>query len=422
LQKAAAGEAVSKKLRLMAFLLFAMVAVLVGILSWLNFADEDSVPSALESASRSIEKGRYLAVAGNCAGCHTAAGGAPYAGGYGVPTPYGTIYAGNLTPNKQYGLGGWTSNEFWRALHNGRSKNGRLLYPAFPYTNYTKLNRSDSDAIFAYLQSLVPQATPNRSNELAFPYNTQVALGVWRALYFRPAVFEPQSSKPEEWNRGAYLVQGLGHCDACHAQRDRLGGVRGQNDPSATLRGGVIPMLNWYAPSLASVHAGKETANYLKTGRTATAWASGPMAEVIFNSTQYLADSDLAAIAKYLNSLPRDLPVVQSRAAASSDLGATVYKAKCESCHGKNGEGLADAYPPMAGNPAVLLNPSASIVRMIVEGGFGAATSGNPRPYGMPPFGQSLSPLEIAAVITHIRSSWGNQASFVSEIDVLKYR
>jgi mono/diheme cytochrome c family protein len=424
LQKNAIGRAsiVIKKMRGVFIAVLLASTALFALVAWLNFADETAESAQFVSAPALVEKGRYLALAGNCAGCHTAPGGEPYAGGYGVPTPYGAIYAGNLTPNKQHGLGDWSANEFWRALHNGRSKSGRLLYPAFPYTNYTKVSRADSDALFAYLQSLPPQVTPNKNNELGFPYNTQAALGVWRALYFRPGVYEQKVTQPEDWNRGAYLVQGLGHCDACHAQRDKLGGVRGQNDSATTLKGGVIPMLNWYAPSLASVHAGKNTVIYLKIGRTQSAWASGPMAEVVFGSTQYLSDLDLKAMASYLNALPVDAPQVNSRPSASSDLGATIYKNNCESCHGKNGEGLEGAYPAMAGNHSVLLDQTASIVRMIVEGGFGAATAGNPRPYGMPPFGQSLSPLEIAAVMTHIRSSWGNQASFVSEIDVLRYR
>jgi mono/diheme cytochrome c family protein len=397
----------------------------LGVVCWFNFSDEMLAAPKMLAVESSVEKGRYLALAGNCAGCHTALGGEPYAGGYGVPTPYGAIYAGNLTPSKPQGLGDWTAEQFWRAMHYGRSKSGRLLYPAFPYTNYTKISRADSDSLFAYLQSLPPSDTSNKSNELGFPYNTQAALAVWRALYFRPGAYKAQPAMPAEWNRGAYLVQGLGHCDACHAQRDRLGGIDQQSNPkndTTTLRGGVIPILNWYAPSLATVHAGKATAQYLKTGRTDRAWASGPMAEVVFGSTQYLTDLDLAAMANYLNALPIDSPPVQSRPSASSDTGATIYKNSCESCHGKNGEGLANAYPALAGNHAVLLNPVASIVRMIVEGGFGAATAGNPRPHGMPPFGQSLTPLEIAAVITHIRSSWGNQASFVSEVDVLRYR
>jgi mono/diheme cytochrome c family protein len=306
-------------------------------------------------------------------------------------------------------------------LHNGRSKDGRLLYPAFPYTSYTKITLQDSNAIFAYLSSLAPSAAVNKPHTLQFPYNTQAALAVWRALYFRPGTYEPVSTETNEnrdVDRGAYLVQGLGHCDACHAQRDRLGGVWN----SKKLSGGVIPVLNWYAPALTSSYIANEVAKYLTVGKTDLHYASGPMAEVVFGSTQYLTNTDAHAMQKYLSSLPRENSESDSRQPAASDVGAKIYQQHCEGCHGKNGEGVKNVYPSLAGNPAVLQKLPASLVRMIVEGGFGAATKGNPQPYGMPPFGQVLSPLETAAVITHIRSSFGNGASFVSEIEVIKYR
>jgi mono/diheme cytochrome c family protein len=237
---------------------------------------------------------------------------------------------------------------------------------------------------------------------------------VWRALYFKPGKYVATNS---DIDRGAYLVQGLGHCDACHAQRDRLGGV---NDPQK-LEGGLIPVLNWYAPSLTSAHILSDVAEYLKVGKTERHFASGPMAEVVYGSTQFLNDTDAVAIQRYLASLPRSPSVNETRAPASSEIGARVYKDRCESCHGKSGEGVKGAYPALAGNPTVLQATPASLVQVIVEGGFGASTAGNPQPYGMPPYGQVLTPLEIAAVITHIRSSFGNSAGFVSELEVMKY-
>jgi mono/diheme cytochrome c family protein len=401
------------------FIVVLMIAF-VGIVTGLNLRDESTV-EAIVSSNELVERGRYLAVVGNCAGCHTLPGNEPYSGGYGVPTPYGVIYAGNLTPHKEQGIGTWSSNDFWRALHNGRSKDGRLLYPAFPYTSYTKVTQQDSNAIFAYLSSLAPSATVNKPNALQFPYNTQAALAVWRALYFKPGIYaSPDTAKnlTSDVDRGGYLVQGLGHCDACHAPRDRLGGV---SDATA-LSGGVIPILNWYAPSLASTPFANDIAGYLKVGKTAPHFASGPMAEVVFASTQFLTDGDAKAMQSYLANLPSQLALQDTRAPASSEIGAKVYKDSCEGCHGKNGEGRPGAYPALAANPAVLQHTPASLVRMIVEGGFGAATAGNPQPYGMPPYGQVLTPLQIAAVITHIRSSFGNKAGFVSEIEVIKYR
>ena len=223
-----------------------------------------------------VERGAYLARAGNCEGCHTAQGGAPYAGGRGVPTPFGTVFAPNLTPDPASGLGQWSAADFWRALHHGRARSGRLLYPAFPYPNYTRVSRADADAIFAYLQSLPAVAQANRAHTLGFPFDTQAALAVWRALYFRPAAHVDDPARPAEWNRGAYLVEGLGHCNACHSARNALGATRGTLD----LQGGLIPVQNWYAPSLASPHeAGvanwpkSEVVRLLKTGVAAQGFA-----------------------------------------------------------------------------------------------------------------------------------------------------
>jgi mono/diheme cytochrome c family protein len=405
-----------KKVCLVLLGLLLLAALFVG---WLNFRDETDVEKIQPSAEL-IERGRYLALVGNCAGCHTVPGNAPYSGGYGVPTPYGVIYAGNLTSHKERGIGSWTNNDFWRALHNGRSKDGRLLYPAFPYTSFTKMSQQDSNAIYAYLFSLPASDASNKAHTLRFPYDSQIALGVWRALFFK-AEGLVAASTPSEIDQGAYLVQALGHCDACHAERNRMGGIVGD---ATALGGGVIPVLNWYAPSLTSSLAVKDIATYLRVGKTDTHFASGPMAEVVYNSTQFLTATDANAMQAYLGSLPRTVVASvgdNQRLPAASEVGANIYKKHCEACHGKNGEGLKNAYPALGGSTAVLERSPASLVRMIVEGGFGAATPGNPQPYGMPPFGQLLSPQEIAGVITHMRSSFGNQAGFVSEIEVIKY-
>ena len=200
----------------------------------LNLRGEDPLPSAetLKPTPALVAQGEYLTRVGNCMACHTVQGGAPFAGGRGIETPFGVVYSSNLTPDKATGLGAWTSAEFWRAMHNGRGKDGRLLYPAFPYTSYTHVTREDSDAIFAYLQSLPPVAQANKAHALRFPYSTQAALGVWRALFFTPAdAAQPAAAVPQalataqapDYQRGAYLVNGLGHCAACHTPRNSLG-------------------------------------------------------------------------------------------------------------------------------------------------------------------------------------------------------
>lgn len=376
-----------------------------------------------------VARGEYLARAGNCMACHTAPGGIPWAGGRAMDTPFGTIYTSNLTPDPTTGLGQWTADDFWNALHEGRARDGRLLYPAFPYTNYTRVTRADADAIWAWLQTLPPAAQPNRPHALRFPYDTQAALLAWRTLYFKPGVFVADATKSEDWNRGAYLVQGLGHCSACHAPRNALGA---SSDPDA-LAGGLMPVQNWYAPSLTSPHeagvadwAKEDIVTLLRDGISPQATVAGPMAEVVFDSTQYLSAADLDAMAVYLKSLP----VTQSVKAESTGVldelrrerGAQLYGDHCADCHGERGEGKPGIWPALAGNRAVTMDPPANTVRMVLGGGYAPATRGNPRPYGMPPFAAALSDDEVALVVSHIRGSWGNTAAAVSSLDVQRLR
>ncbi|QJC55862.1 Alcohol dehydrogenase (quinone), cytochrome c subunit [Polaromonas vacuolata] len=393
-------------------------------------------PASTLVNDRQITRGAYLASAGNCITCHTSQGGAAYAGGGGIATQFGTVYSPNLTPDVKTGLGSWTAAHFWRAMHNGRSKSGRLLYPVFPYQQYTTVTREDSDALFAYFKSLAAVEQANQPNTLRFPYNQQAALAVWRALYFQPASFEPQAKQDAEWNRGAYLINGLGHCAACHTARNAIGGSTGQ-----ALGGGIIPLQNWYAPSLLSPHEGgnidsAQLVTLLKTGISRDAVVIGPMAEVVRGGTAHMSVKDLAAMAAYLKTLVSDQPLLPSSelpvASLSADLpvavsgqsvaGAQLYGTHCAQCHGDKGEGVAGAYPAMAGNRAVTMQDTSNLVQIVLKGGFAPATAGNPRPYGMPPFVLVLRDIEIAAILTHVRGSWGNQAGLVSPLTVNRIR
>ena len=400
----------------------------------LNVRDESDVraTAAFAPTDSLIARGAYLARAGNCMACHTARGGASYAGGLGIPTPFGTVFTSNLTPDANTGLGSWSPAHFWRALHNGRSKSGRLLYPAFPYTSYTQVTREDSDAIFAYLRSQPAVNQPNRPHTLGFPFSSQAALAVWRALYFKPGVYQPVASRDAEWNRGAYLANGLGHCSACHSPRDALGGSR----QSLALAGGLIPMQNWYAPSLTSAHeAGvgdwerERIVQLLQTGVAPGASVSGPMAEVVLRSTQHLTEQDMGAMATYLKALPGASPLPEKTAPprpATPPLGtekfAKLYEQHCAQCHGDKGQGIANAYPPLAGNRAVTMAATDNLVQMVLNGGFAPATKGNPRPFGMPPFVLVLDDSEVAGLISHIRASWGNQAGAITPLEVNRVR
>ena len=375
-----------------------------------------------------VARGAYLARAGNCMACHTTQGGAPGAGGRGINTPFGTVYAGNITPDVKTGIGGWTNHDFWQALHHGKSKDGRRLYPAFPYTSYTQVTRADADALHAYLMSRPPVAQANTPHALRWPYSTQAALAVWRALYFNPGAFNADARQSAEWNRGAYLVRGLGHCAACHTARNALGAT----DDKLDLAGGMIPSQNWYAPSLASpAEAGvagwplADITQLLKTGTSPRASVLGPMADVVQHSTQHLSDADLLAMATYLKALPPAAVAARAPApveAGVASRGAKLYEQQCAQCHGERGEGVSGAYPPLAGNRAVTMGPTANLVQIVLNGGFAPATAGNPRPFGMPPYVLVLSDADTAAVLSHIRNAWDNRAAPVSELDVGRQR
>lgn len=411
--------------------LLALALLAAACVAWLNLRGEDALPTAPAAfvpTPGQVARGEYLARAGNCISCHTARGGAPFAGGRAIETPFGSVYASNLTPDERTGLGGWSADAFWRALHNGRSQDGRLLYPAFPYPNYTHVTREDSDAIFAYLRSLPAVEQARRPHALRFPYGTQAALAVWRALFFTPGALPAEPQQSAEWQRGAYLVRGLGHCSACHTARNALGA----GGESLELSGGLIPVQNWYAPALnAAAEAGvvhwseDDVVALLRTGVAPQGSVAGPMAEVVFRSTQYLDDADLRAMATFLRALPQQPAAAPGGAAAPQAVlqrGATVYEQHCASCHGKDGRGTPGAFPALAGNRAVTLATPVNVLHTVLQGGYAPATEGNPRPFGMPPFTQVLDDDDVAAVASYIRSAWGNQAAPVGVMDVYRAR
>jgi mono/diheme cytochrome c family protein len=417
---------------ILATIVIALIACIAIVPVLIRDSDDAQSASATSSANELIAQGRYLALAGNCAGCHTARGGAVYAGGRAIETPFGSVYASNITPDIETGIGNWSADDFWRALHNGKSKNGMPLYPAFPYPNYTRVTRADADALFAYLRTLAPVRQANREHALRFPYNNRLLLVGWRALYFRPGVFKPDAGRSNEWNRGAYLVRGLGHCNTCHTGRDALGGER-----KADLAGGMIPVIDWYAPSLtpdAETGLGewqsRDIVEYLKSGAGTRGAAFGPMAEVVYKSLQHLTDADIQAMADFLKALPKT-PAPEDAAAppvAQSDFkrvmarGVKLYEEHCADCHAADGKGNVPAYPPLAGNRSLTMRTAANPIRMVLNGGFAPGTAGNPRPYGMPPFRALLSDDDVAAVVSYVRNSWGNRAGFVSPVEVDRFR
>lgn len=411
-------------------------ALLVGVIGvgsvyWLGTRDDLSTGPTRRhgDAAAQLEQGRYLALAGNCIGCHTVKGGKAYAGGTAIPTPFGTFFGPNITADPETGIGSWSADDFWQALHNGKAKNGELLYPAFPFTDYTRISRADSDAIYAYLFTLAPVKQVNRPHELNFPYDQRPLMAAWRAFYFRPGVQEPEAGKSEQWNRGRYLVNGLGHCAACHAPRNALGAIT----DSAGLTGGVVPGLDWYAPALTSnkqkglgAWSADEIARLLKTGIAAHSTASGPMAEIVLNSTQYLSDSDAKAIGVYLASLDATPPALRNHMVAPPpavmNLGKKLYTQNCVECHQASGKGHPGAWPALVGNVTVTSPSPLNTIRMVLDGGYAPATAHNPRPHGMPPFAHLLSDDDIAMLVSYIRNSWGNEAGGVTALDVKRAR
>jgi len=371
-----------------------------------------------------LKKGEYLARAGDCIACHTAREGKTFAGGLPMKTPFGTLYTSNITPDPQTGIGAWTSDQFYQMMHNGRFPDGGLVYPAMPFGSYTKVTREDSDAIFAYLRSVAPVRQPNRPHDLTFPFNNRSLIIGWRTLFFKEGEFKPDPTKSAEWNRGAYLVEGLGHCGMCHTAINALGG----SSESQAFEGGLIPMQNWYAPSLTSnKEAGlgewsiQEITDYLRVGVSSRGAVYGPMAEVVYNSTQYLNDEDIRAMAVYLKGLAQGsspekaaAPLPSAESSLLLSLGKQIYDRECASCHGATGLGMPPHYPPLASNQSIEMASAVNPIRMVLNGGYPPGTAGNPMPYGMPPFAHRLSDDEVAAVVTYIRTSWGNRGGPVS--------
>ena len=371
------------------------------------------------------ERGRYLVEAGDCQACHTNAGGQPFTGGRAIQTPFGVIYSPNITPDHETGIGGWSDDQFYRAIHQGIAANGDHLYPAFPYPWYTKVTREDALSIRAYLNTLNPVKAERRPNDLVWPLNHREVMAGWNELFFKEGQFSPDPNKSVEWNRGAYLVEGLGHCGACHTPTNLFGAPK----TSQRLQGGTLQ--DWYAPALASdLSSGlgnwsdADIVTFLKTGRNDRTAAYGPMSEVITYSTSKLNDGDLEAIATYLKDMPA--PAAASKPAKPDPQivhsGQAIYIDNCSACHKSNGEGVPGTFPPLKGDTAAQGSDPTSVIRVILDGAHAAATDARPTPLAMPSFKWKLSDEQVAAVASYVRSAWGNAAPAVTAGEVRSMR
>jgi mono/diheme cytochrome c family protein len=400
----------------------------------------DAAARAANSSADLIEQGRYLATAGDCISCHTRPDGKPFSGGLPLTTPFGVIYSANITPDSRTGIGAWSERQFARALREGIAADGSHLYPAFPYTAYTKVTDQDVHAIFAYLESLTPVIYTPPENEMRFPFGTRSLLAAWNMLFFQPGRYAPDPSRSAEWNRGAYLTQGLGHCGACHTPRNALGGERSSQAFTGStyldeitdevVDGKVTPMDErtvrpWSAANLTPARGGlgawslEDIAAYLKTGHNARAAAFGPMSKVIQNGTRHLTDADIRSIAVYLKSLPAEQHAPSHRDAAKVREGEIVYTTRCGDCHLPSGLGMPRAgnadpsktAPPLAGSAALQAPDPATLINVILYGAHeeSVGEGGWPKMSGFE-LSVGLDDEQIAALCTYLRSSWGNEA------------
>jgi mono/diheme cytochrome c family protein len=372
-----------------------------------------------------VARGKYLAVLGDCEGCHTksTAGAPPFAGGLPFVAAFGTMYSSNITPDKQTGIGRWTQDQFYRALHTGVAAHGKRLYPAFPFIYFTHVTRPDSDAVLAYLRTVKPVRARPPANRLTPPFNIRAMMAFWDAMFFREGAFKNDPSKSAAWNRGNYIVNGFGHCAECHTPKNILFGD--ENDQA--LAGAVEE--GWFSANLNGNRRdglGRWTAadivQYLKTGRNRYAWAAGSMQEKVASSTSKMNDGDLMAIATYLKSLPA-APQAQPKAPDASAMrnGQSVFVSDCSSCHSEPGAGTPRDYPSLAGDTLVVGHSPETVTRIVLEGAQSARTANAPTAFSMPGFG-ALTDKDVADVVTYIRNSWGNRAApiYANDVKVLR--
>jgi len=391
----------------------------------------DGEPSSV--VDHTIERGKYLATAGNCTSCHTAPGGAQFAGGRPFETPFGTIYSTNITPDPETGIGDWTLEQFRRSLREGVNADGEHLYPVFPYDSYTKVTDEDIEALYRYMISLPAVEKSAKENELRFPYNQRWMMAGWKSLFLEVGPFEPNPTKSDEWNRGAYLVEALAHCSACHSPRNPFGAKKTDELMSGGVYTDEVPTghyRDWSAPNLTSAPTGldswsaDEIVAYLKTGKNNYTAVFGPMNEVVMNSTRHLDDEDLHAIATYFKRLP---PIENDFAAPAQERklarGQILYDLHCGTCHQPTGLGAADTGARLVDSLVVQASDPSSLINVILYG---------PQlPEPLPPIGEweqmksfnnKLRDEDIAALASYLRQAWGNKGGEVSVEQVAKQR
>ncbi|VWM02455.1 alcohol dehydrogenase [Burkholderia lata] len=414
---------------------FGLLLTFATLATWL----QPAAANAQEAAQ--IARGAYLARVGDCVACHTSRRDQPFAGGLPMETPFGTIYSTNITPDLRHGIGSYSYDDFADALRKGVAKDGHLLYPAMPYPSFSKVSDTDTRALYAYfMHGVRPIDQPNPQTRLHFPFNLRVMLTGWNLL-FRPAgAYRADPAQGAAWNRGAYLVQGLAHCGACHTPHGVMGEEKAFDARGTDLYLSGYTLAGWHAPDLRAGHGTGERSRdsivqLLRTGRSHGSATFGGMSEVVENSTQYFSDADLHAVADYLGSLHPDrapptpaAPPVKPdattalRSGVTPTGGALLYLDNCNACHRSDGSGAMKAFPALAGNAVVTSDDPSSVIHVILTGSRMPSTRSDPAPLAMPAFGWRLSDPQVAELATFVRSSWGNRGSPVNAADVAKVR
>lgn len=403
---------------------------------------------AAPASQELVQRGAYLARAGDCSACHTARAGEPFAGGLPLNTPIGTIYSTNITPDLETGIGRYTMGDFVKVMRKGVAKDGHRLYPAMPYTSFAKLSHDDLSALYAcFMHGVEPVHHPNRRTKLSWPLSMRSLMSVWDAFFLKKGEYVAVPEESAAWNRGAYLVQGLGHCGECHTPRGIAGQVKAGSDQNGRYYLAGATLDNWHASPLTGEHetglhawSKDEIVESLKTGRTARVAALGVMADVVGKSTQYLTDPDLMAIAEYLKSLPpsnyrgqgNSASVVQPDRASAATLalragdtgmrGTRVYLDNCNPCHRSDGSGANRTFPNLAKNETVNARDPISLIHLVLAGSSLPSTQTAPSAFAMPDFGWRLSDAELADVLSFIRGNWGNHAAAVGNDEVGRVR
>ncbi|NWD74457.1 cytochrome c [Pseudomonas gingeri] len=416
--------------------------VVAGLLAWYvtrepySRLEQDHVAVA-DIDPALVTRGEYVARLSDCVACHSVPGGAPFSGGLEMATPLGAIHATNVTPDRETGIGNYSLTDFDRAVRHGVAPGGRRLYPAMPYPSYAKLNDDDMRALYAFfMKGVAPVKQANVPSSIPWPLNMRWPIALWNGVFTDSQPYVAKADQDALWNRGAYLVQGAGHCGSCHTPRGLAFNEKALDESGTPFVSGAL-LDGWYAPSLRADHntglgrwGEPEIIQFLKTGRNRHAVVFGSMTEAFNNSTQFMSGDDLAAIAHYLKSLPgdsqRDGAAWQyqqvSVATQLNTPGAGTYVTRCASCHGLEGQGQPESMPPLAGATSVLAKESASAINITLNGSQRVVAAGVPDAYRMPAFRQQLSDQQIAEVLTFVRGTWGNQSAAVDSKAVATLR